>query len=254
MEPLSAMLAVALERILDDRQGNIGRLDLVDLDRLSFQELVVLEEPAEHHQAVRGQLGGLTEAVELGVADGDGQDLVVGLAGVEHGHQADRPGGHQGHRRHGLLAEHQDVERVVVLGVRLGDEAVIGRVVDRRVEDPVEPEQAGLLVQLVLDARPHRDLDQGVELAREVLARGDVVPGMQHRVRAFAVEGVRAGCRTAILRGPIIAESVGGPTGPWPRFNAGPTGSPGRPGRPAPGRPRSKSGWPRRTRTGRRAR
>ena len=36
------------------------------------------------------------------------------------------------------------------------------------------------LVQLVLDARPHRDLDEGVELLRQVLAGSHVVPGMDH--------------------------------------------------------------------------
>ena len=141
---LAPLLAVALEGVLDDRQGLRGGPDLVHLDRLAFQLLVVLEEAAEHRQAVRRQLRGLAEAVELGVVDRDGEDLVVLLAAVDHRHQADRPRVHQRQRRDGLLAEHQHVERVVVLGERLRDEPVVGRVVDGRVQDAVEPEQAAV--------------------------------------------------------------------------------------------------------------
>ena len=44
METLAALLAVALEKLLDGRQGDLGRLDLVDLDRLAFEIFVILEE------------------------------------------------------------------------------------------------------------------------------------------------------------------------------------------------------------------
>ena len=79
----------------------LGRLELVDFDRLAFELLVVLEEAAEHHQPVRRQLAGLAEAVELGVVDGHGEDLVVALAAVDHRHQADRPRRDQRQRRDG---------------------------------------------------------------------------------------------------------------------------------------------------------
>src|SRR5690242_8692192 len=75
VEPPAPLLAVPLQRLLDDRQGARRRLDLVDLDRLALEELVVLEEPAKHHEPVGGQLRGLAEAVELGVIDRHGQDL-----------------------------------------------------------------------------------------------------------------------------------------------------------------------------------
>ena len=44
METLAALLAVAPEELLDGRQGDLGRLDLVDLDRLAFEIFVILEE------------------------------------------------------------------------------------------------------------------------------------------------------------------------------------------------------------------
>ena len=129
MEPLAAGLAVALKRVLDDRQRDRRRLELVDLDRLPFKLLVVLEEASEHHQTMRRQLGGLLKAVELGVADRDREDLVVALAAVDHRHQADRAGLDQRQWGHRFLAQHQHVERIVVFGQRLRNEAVVGRIV-----------------------------------------------------------------------------------------------------------------------------
>ena len=149
-----------------------GRLDLVHLDGLALELLVVLEEPPQHRQPVRRHLGRFAVAVELGSSRRDGDDLVVLLARVDHRHQADRAGVDERERDDRLLAQHQHVERVVVLGERLRDEAVVGRVVDGGVEDAVELEQAGLLVELVLDAGAERDLDDRVELLRGCPRRG----------------------------------------------------------------------------------
>ena len=103
------------------------------------------------------------------------------FAHVDHRHQANRPSLHQRERGDRFLTEHQNIERVVVFGQRLRNEPVVGRVIHRRVENPVELQQPGLFVELVLDARPHGDLDDGDELGREFLARSDIVPGMNHR-------------------------------------------------------------------------
>jgi hypothetical protein len=43
--------------------------------------------------------------------------------------------------------------------VRLRDEAVVGRVVNRRIQNAVEHEQPGALVELVLELGSLRDLD-----------------------------------------------------------------------------------------------
>jgi len=51
-ESTPPMLAVALQRIFDDRPGKVSRSHFVNLHRLSFQLLVVLEKPAQHVETV----------------------------------------------------------------------------------------------------------------------------------------------------------------------------------------------------------
>ena len=50
---------------------------------------------------------------------------------VAHLHRADRSRAHQAHRFDGLLSEHENVERVTVVAVRLRDEAVVRGIVHR---------------------------------------------------------------------------------------------------------------------------
>ena len=65
-------------------------------------------------------------------------------------------------------AEH--VERIVVFSQRLRNEAVICWIMQRREKVPVEPEQAGFLVEFILAARALRDFDDGVDHVRNVRA------------------------------------------------------------------------------------
>ena len=111
------------------------------------------------------QFAGVAETVVLRIIDGHGKYFVVLLAAVDHRHQADGSRLHQRQRRHGFLTKDQHVERIIVLGQRLWDKAVIRGVVDRRVKNAIQPQQAGFLVQLVLDAGTHRDFNDGSELA-----------------------------------------------------------------------------------------
>jgi hypothetical protein len=59
-----------------------GRGDGFHLDRLPFKLLVVLEKPPEHEQAVRRKLAGFVVTVELGIADGYGDNLVMARAAM----------------------------------------------------------------------------------------------------------------------------------------------------------------------------
>ena len=52
LKPATSFLAVAIERILDDRQRERGRLNLIDFHRFALQRLVILEETAEQGESM----------------------------------------------------------------------------------------------------------------------------------------------------------------------------------------------------------
>src|SRR5207249_6497343 len=87
-----------------------------------------------------------------------------------------------------LLTEHEHVERIAVLAVGPGQEAVIGGVVDRAVEHAIDAQQARRLVQLVLDLRALGNLDHDVHTPHALGLQGHVVPGMH---RAASVQHPR---------------------------------------------------------------
>ena len=51
---------------------------------------------------------------------------MVRLAGVDHRHRPDGSSMNDGERRHAFLAEHEDVERIIVLCQRMWDKTIIG--------------------------------------------------------------------------------------------------------------------------------
>ena len=69
----------------------------------------------------------------------------------------------QAARKGRLVEQDQRVERVAVLGQRVGDEPVVGRVDRRREEPAVESDQVPLVVVLVLVAAPPGDLDDDLD-------------------------------------------------------------------------------------------
>src|SRR6185436_4814357 len=100
-----------------------------------------------------------------------------------------------------LLSEHQDVERIAVQAIRLWQEAVVRGVVDRTVQDPVDPQEARGLVELVLHLRALRNLDDGPEAGLDGVHQLDVVPGVYH-IRSSAARA------PAGWRQPLTAPAV----------------------------------------------
>jgi hypothetical protein len=171
---------VAGEGFFDDVEGGVGGANVFYLDLFAFELLVVLEEAPKYEHAVRGKVAGFDVFAEFGVVGGYGDDFVVAGAGVDHGHYTDGAGFDEGERLDRFLAEDEDVERVVVFGVGLRDEAVVGGIEDGGVDDAVDLEEAGGFVEFVFDVGAEGNFDYGLEIAGEFLAGGNVVPCMHH--------------------------------------------------------------------------
>ena len=111
--------------------------------------------------------------------------------------QPDRARVHQAAGEDRDRHQHEHVERIAVVAQRAGQEAVVAGIVDRAVEHAVEPEDAELLVELVLVALVGRDLDDGRDLVGGLGAGRDVVPGVE------AARGLRHGAlRERLARTP----------------------------------------------------
>ena len=84
-----------------------------------------------------GQVHDIAVLVVARVGEGDGDDLLVVLSAVEHGDVPDRVAPHKRERVEHLRAEHEHVERVAVVAVAAGDEAVVRRIVCGGIENAV---------------------------------------------------------------------------------------------------------------------
>ncbi len=83
------------------------------------------------------QLRDVAPEIELGIVHMHRDDLVVRAFLVLHGDDADGVGPEEAERRDDRLpAQHEHVQRIAVLAVRPGQEAVVGRVMDSGAPDP----------------------------------------------------------------------------------------------------------------------
>ena len=83
-------LAIEVERLLEDPHAPRRAQEVLDHDLLVLERLVVLEEPPDLAQRVRGQLRVVGVVDERRIVDADGDDLVVDALLVAHPHHADR--------------------------------------------------------------------------------------------------------------------------------------------------------------------
>ena len=135
-------------------------------------------------KGVAGQLGNILVPGQGGIPKRHRDDFFIGGLVIHH---LDNPDGialHQRQRHDGLLAEHQHIQRIAVVGVGAGDKAVVGRIVGGCVQHPIQPQKAGLLVHFVFILAALGDFDDGGEILRLNAFRGDVVPYV-HACRSF---------------------------------------------------------------------
>src|SRR5262249_8323042 len=113
--------------------------------------------------------------------------------------------------------QHQHVDRIVILRVGARDEAVVGRVVNRRVEDAIDPQEAGPLVELVLRLAAVRHLDDDREdLERVVGRQRDVMPGVSHGPYDLTTRGGRIQDRGSYSSSTWFATNLISAASGWP--------------------------------------
>jgi len=169
-------IPVFFDGIVDDLVGLLPALKLEHLHLLILQLFVVRKEPVHLVEHVPRQLLNIAIVRHRFIAVRHRDDLVVLLPLVDHPHHADHLRVHQAQGLHLGRTEHQNIERIVVVAVGLRDEAVVRGVVDRTEQHAIQPEQSGLLVQLVLDLALRRDLDHRGDHVRRGLAVRNPVP------------------------------------------------------------------------------
>ena len=171
-----AVLLVTRERLLDDGDGGVGGADFLDLDLLAFELLIVLKKAFKDEQAMTGKIAGFEIFAEFGVVGGDGDDFVIGGAAVDHGHNADSASFDEGEGLNRFLAKNENVQRVIVFGIGLRDEAVVCGIEDGGMDDAIDFEQAGRLIEFVFEIGTERNFDNGLEIAGDIFAGRNVVP------------------------------------------------------------------------------
>jgi hypothetical protein len=141
---------------------------------------VILKKSPDYGQPVRREFTRLVIPVEFGIFGGNGDYFVIGIARVDHGHETDHSGVHEGERNHRFLTEHQNIEGIVIFGERLRDEAVVRGIKDGGVKNTVHADYSTGFVELILNVGVKRDFDDGIELVGNLVAGTQVVPGMSH--------------------------------------------------------------------------
>ena len=99
-------------------------------------------------------LGCLPVRVEFRILGSHGNNLVVLFAGeIDHGHQADGAGVNERQGDDRLLTETSTSSGIIVLGQRLGNKAIVRRIIHGGIEHAIKLDKAALLVELILHAR-----------------------------------------------------------------------------------------------------
>ena len=175
---VAKLFVVCLNAGLDDLLGLLAAEQLLDGGLLVLQLLVDREKMHDFIENVSGQLVDRLHVAISRVREGNGDDLVVLLAAVDHAHTTDGIDLYQCQRIDGRTAQYQNVQRVAVVGVGAGDETVVGGIVGRRVKHAVEAHDTRLFVQLILAGRPLGDLNDGGKVRGGDLSGVNVVPNV----------------------------------------------------------------------------
>ncbi|CAM2160998.1 hypothetical protein PT2222_90215 [Paraburkholderia tropica] len=158
-----------------------------DLDPLAlFERLVVLEEVLDLVFQVLGhvvqRLDVRRHRANLVVRHGD--QLRVDARLVRHLQHAERARTHDRAGQQRERRDHEHVDGVAVARERLRNETVVDRITHAGADETVDDEHAQILVGFVLDRIAlRRNLDDHVEVVRQILAGGDICEAHERSLR-----------------------------------------------------------------------
>jgi len=167
---------VGFEALVDDFDGFGAVFDFLEAGVRVLKGFVDREEVLDFGEDVFGQVCDVFPLVHLGFFEGDGDDFFVEFVVICHGEDTNRVAFDEAHGLELLGAEHEDVERISVISQGARDEAVVGRVVGRGVQDAVELEHASRLVHLVFLLAAFGNLDDGDEFLGFDPGIGNIMP------------------------------------------------------------------------------
>ena len=179
-ELFAKIVNIAVDRLVDDLDRLFPAADLVDGGFLIFQVFVDGEEVTHLLKDVPRELVDVGVLIIGGIAEGNGDDLGVVSAVIDHRNDPDGVGAHEHEGLDGLRAKEKHVEGVVVLAIGAGDKAVVGGIVRRGMKDTVKLDQARFLVKLILFLASLGDLDNANEVAASDALGGNIVPNIRH--------------------------------------------------------------------------
>lgn len=158
-----AHVPVAIDRIPDALFGDFGVVPPNWLDPGTFEVFVDFEEVLNLPDVVGRELGEIRVVGKKRIVVEHRKDFVIGFAAVKHAEEADGSGFDDTTGECREIGHYEDIERVIVIIVRLGCEAVVARVVHGRIEYAVQLERTSAFVEFVLVARTLGDFDDNVD-------------------------------------------------------------------------------------------
>jgi len=136
--------------LLEDPDRILASRPTDSFDPLSLHLLVRVEEVGDLRELGQGNVVKLAAVGELGIGIGDSQDFEVLLALVQNSQHAQDPSLDDASREGRLVHDEDHVEGIAVSQQSLGHEAVVYGVGNRSRKSPVESNQPGPFVELVL--------------------------------------------------------------------------------------------------------
>jgi hypothetical protein len=145
-----------------------------------FKFLIDLKEVGHFVEDVLRQLFDVVIHIVVRVIKRYSNDLIVSVAVIEHTDDTDGVALDEGEGDQGLRTKDENIEWVIIVGIGTGDEAVVRRVMSRSIENAVHSDQAGLLIELILDLTSLTDLNDCIEAVGTDPFGTDIVPDIDH--------------------------------------------------------------------------